>query len=715
MMDSSEKLFNILFEISNEDRYNILTELLAGKANLSKLSQILELNLSETSRHLSRLMGVNLIVRNPDGSYNLTHNGAQILHQVDNIRFFSEYDNYFKKHTVRDIPIDFQGRFNSLIEGELIESVVGFILRIEQVIKDAKSEVWLLVDQFPLHHLSIIMDALERGVKFKIIEPQNRAIHSDLKALAPVESHTLERMKIASHVDQKTLKNNNLFMIVSENEAVVGFPTLGGEIDYKGFKFSDIKAHSWCRDLFHRFWENASFSEHDLIESKDTLVNNDNIPTGKVVNGRERPEYDVQVLQDAVDRYPEVVLRGRFDLGNSSIIIKRSVIIRGDGRTNDVPDTKIYKKGWNFPFVDGEFLILIRGENIDVTIENVHIENFNGTCIGTVSGNSLVLRDNRITLHSGWGRGLSFGRLGDHVVGIVCGETFQEGGFPSGILIENNYLDFALSYESGGFLSLDGRELQPEFRPDLVNHEVPVCVGIKVSSNMGKVTVKNNTVRNMNARGIVVCDNRDSAEISVYDNIITSDVFGAYPYNRTMAGVGIFIQSSWSEPVKGSKVNVINNKISCTKKNYCGIAVHGPSMYQTGVGKLEKCVVRDNVIELQDGYVGLQIRKTDSTIVEKNMFRGIAYYGIQILGSDRRGDIDLTASENIIRRNDMDGLEIKDADEYSDANIRKNTFSGTENKSKTAHIWLNHLTNGNQVKLHGACTVIDEGKNNLIK
>ena len=70
-----------------------------------------------------------------------------------------------------------------------------------------------------------------------------------------------------------------------------------------------------------------------------------------VIVGQERPEIDYKAIQDAVDRYDEVILKGRFNIGTSTIIIKRSIKLRGEGRTNNIPDTKIYKKGWNFPFI----------------------------------------------------------------------------------------------------------------------------------------------------------------------------------------------------------------------------------------------------------------------------------------------------------------------------------------------------------------------------
>jgi hypothetical protein len=434
-----------------------------------------------------------------------------------------------------------------------------------------------------------------------------------------------------------------------------------------------------------------------------------------VVMGRERPELDAQALQDALDTYDEVILQGRFNIGTSTIDINRSVTLRGEGRTNDIPDTKIYKRGWSFPFLSQEFMFDIRGEGIDVTIENIHVEDFNGTCINTRQGNSVTIRRNRITLLSGLGRGLSFGPWGDHVVGITSGgESPSRGSSPGGVVIEENYLDFALSFARGGFTTSKGLEREPDYRPDLKNHETPICVGMLLSRNLGKVIVRNNTVRNMNARGIMAMDNWESAEIEITDNTVLSEVFGAYPYNNPMSGVGILVQSAWSEPRSGGRVEVNGNRINCDKVNYCGIAVHGPAMYQEGVGKLEQVVIRDNEIKLKEGSFGIQIRRSDSTEVSDNRITGEAYYGLQVTGSEDRQGIDLSAKENKFEDNDMEGLAIKEPDEYSDAHVDGRMFTGSGEKSATAHIWLNNYSKNNVIKVKADETVIDEGEDNNV-
>ena len=709
--------YDILFEVSNEDRHGILLHLERESSNVTQISKSLGLSLPEASRHVSRLTEVGLTRKDPEGLYHLTPYGGLALRQLRELEFTTRHREYFTSHSMEGIPPEFVKRIGDLSGSAFTGNILEFFRQIEYVIRQAEEYVWLLVDQFPMNHLSLIVEAIERGVQFRFLEPRNRVLDPDLEAMASEEGHALFRSKITPLVQQRMMEEVNVYMYLSENSCASAFPTLRGENDYRGFTSTDETSLKWCRELFLHHWDEATKrTPAPAVEVQRGQISKEEGSSSRtVVIGRERPELDAQALQDALDTYDEVILQGRFNIGTSTIDINRSVTLRGEGRTNDIPDTKIYKRGWSFPFLSQEFMFDIRGEGIDVTIENIHVEDFNGTCINTRQGNSVTIRRNRITLLSGLGRGLSFGPWGDHVVGITSGgESPSRGSSPGGVVIEENYLDFALSFARGGFTTNKGLEREPDYRPDLKNHETPICVGMLLSRNLGKVIVRNNTVRNMNARGIMAVDNWGSAEIEITDNTVVSEVFGAYVYNNPMSGVGILVQSAWSEPKSGGRVEVNGNRINCDKVNYCGIAVHGPAMYQEGVGKLEQVVIRDNEIKLKEGSFGIQIRRSDSTEVSNNRITGEAYYGLQVTGSEDRQGIDLSAKENKFEDNDMEGLKIKEPDEYGDSHVNGRMFTGSGEKSATAHIWLNNYSKNNVIKVKADETVIDEGEDNNV-
>ncbi|MBA7689251.1 hypothetical protein ES703_97756 [subsurface metagenome] len=594
---------------------------------------------------------------------------------------------------------------------------MNFFHQTEALIIEAKEYVFMIVDQFPINALSTIVEAIGRDIEFKIIEPRERVLDPDLDVVTSDETKTLSNARITPEVEQRMVDEVDVYMFVSDSRSVLAFPTTDGQFDYKGFTATDDSSLEWCRELFNYYWDEAELRvDTPATEVLRGRVLKEGDSRGHiVVEGQWRPEVDAQAIQDAVDNYDEVILKGAFNIGTSTIYINRSIVVRGESRDNDIPTTMIQKKGWKFPFHTQEFLFIVRGEDIDVTIENIHFTNFNDTCIWNAEGNSSKILNNRITLSSPSGHGVSLGEWGDVVVGIASGgPSGLKGGFPGGVLIEGNYLDFALTPAWAGYVDRKGSETDPEYRPDLLNHESCICIGILLNRNLGKVIVRNNVIRNMSSKGIQVQDNWSTAKIEISENQIISEVFGSYAYSNPNAGYGILAQSSLHAPLPGGCVEISNNEIRCEKVNYCGIGVNGPSLYREGSGKFDECVISGNKIHLGDGTSGIHIRKSDKTRVLDNILSGRAYYGIQLSGISDRDEFDLGAYDNVVESSVLDDLEIKTPDEYSDSHIDGRMFTGSEGKSVTSHVWLNQFSARNTIRVKADETVIDEGTSNTI-
>jgi predicted transcriptional regulator len=716
-MKTSGGFHDLLFEMSNENRYGVLLILQREEKRITDLTREMKLTTTEVRRHVSRLAEVGLIQRDIGGFYHLTPYGETSLLLFQEFVFLSSNSEYFKTHTLSNIPTGFVKQIGELGASINLNDAMGFLRYTENLFKESKEYVWLIVDQFPMNSLTTIIEAIERGVQFRLIEPRERILNTDIDSMTSEETQALSRARQAPLVDQRMVDQVNAYLFLSDNRCVIAFPTSEGQYDYQGFTATDDSSLKWCRELFQHYWDEAEYRSPTppTVQVKRGPISERGESLGQVVVvGRENPAIDAQVVQDAVDNYDEVILKGTFNLGTSTVYISRSVVLRGVGRENDIPTTKVYKRGWTFPSFVQEFLLVVRGEGIDVTIENIHFTDFNYTCIWNDQGNSVRIRDNRISLLTGLGRGWSLGNRGDHVVGITSGGSREHGGFPGGVVIEGNYLDFALSYSTGGFLSRKGLETDPSYRPDLEKHESYCGVGIVLNRNLGEVIVRDNIIRNMNSRGIMIQDNWESADIHIVGNTIVSGVYGSYPFSSHIAGVGIFAQSAWAQPRSGTRVEISGNKIRCDKLNYCGIAVYGPSMYQEGAGKLGECVVKNNDIHLEDGSVGVLIRKNDRTEVFGNKISGRAYYGFHLWGSRDREGFDLWSNENLVEDNDMTDLVIKAPDEYSDGHVDGRMFTGSEGRSATAHVWLNAFSKDNVIKVKADETVIDEGEDNKV-
>lgn len=713
-MSDSNAFHDLLFEMSNEYRYEILQSLQEQTKRITDLTRKMKLTTTEVRRHVSRLAEASLIQRDNEGYYHITPYGETSLLLFQELEFLSAHSDYFKNHTLSSIPTRFIKRIGELSANIKLSNPMDFIRHTENLIKESKEHVLLLVDQFPMNSLSSIVEAIERGIKIKIIEPRDRILNPDLDVMTSEETQALSRTRRTPLVEQRMVDQVNAYIVVSDARCILAFSTIDGQYDYKGFTVTDDIAHQWCVELFQYYWNEATHRMTAPVRQIERgRISRKVDPSGQiVVVGQEKPEIDAQAVQDAVDNYDEIILSGSFNFGSSMVQISRSIVIRGEGRENDIPITTLYKKGWMFPFRDWDYLFLVTGEDAEVRIENLHFTDFNCTCIGGRRGTSLSIVNNMISIPTGYGRGMTYGAFGDLVLGI---HIQAEHSFGDGIVVEGNYLDFAPGSIWGGHISRGGIEEDPEYRPDLFNHEYYFGYGIAINCVSGNVRIENNVVRNINGRGIATEGHRASTKVIIKNNTVVSDVYGSYPFASNEAGAGILAQSVLAGSGPGFNVVIEDNTIKLDKLNYSGIVALGPATSREGAEKLRAGTIRNNYIQLKNGYEGIHVRKCDDFEVYDNKISGEAYYGIRISGRKKAGEQDQSALNNTIESNDMSALQIKEPDKYSNNHADGRMFTGSHAGSATAHVWLDKFSKNNLIKIRMDETMIDEGEDNIIE
>ena len=653
---------DLLFEVSNEDRHKILLSLQRDAKRQTDLTKTLGLTSPEIRRHVNRLLKVGLILKDVKGFYHNTPYGEAILLVLQEILFLSTHKDYFSSHRVTDLPEVFVKSIGALAESTQLDDVLGFLHSCESVIKNSEKYVWFIVNQFPLNFLDTINDVLKKNVKIKIIESRRRKYEAVFESLVSEEVKSLNQLIYAPLIEQKVFDHGGVFLCLSEKECTVSFPVHERKVDYKGFITKDPKSIDWCKSLFEYYWKKADTKKY--VKKLDSEpVDSEELVAGEIitVEGTGDPEIDVDNVQDAVDHYSEVILKGRFNLGNNAITITRSIVLRGEGRENGIPLTKVKKQGWEFPFITYDKLLYIRGKEIDVKIENIHFTDFNNTCILAMRGNSVTILDNRFTLASPVGRGMKWSKWGNQISGVVISGELEKGGFPGESEIKGNYIDFGLEYLTSGFYSRNEQEDDPQYRIDLDSHLSYVSYGIIVNRNLGQVIVEDNDIKNVNFAGIRTMDNWSSSHIVIRNNRLSLGVYGSYALNSEYAGYGIYAHGYWSlnKPDGNYSIEIENNEILCKKVNYCGVSVVGHSRGMENVEsmiKLSDGSVNNNSIHLDDGAVGILLDRCDNFTVTRNSIHGTAYYGIQVSGSEPTEKLDLGAINNSIITNDMEGL-----------------------------------------------------------
>jgi len=253
-----ENFYDVLFEVSNEDRYKILLQLAEAPMNVTQLSKILDLSLTETSRHLSRIGEVGLTRRDANGLYHINEFGKGILAQLKGAEFVIKNRDYFTSHSMTHLPLEFVSRIGELINSVYTDDAIVFLHSVATGIQEAEENIWVMVDQFVMSQVSFVKDALERNVKMKTIEPKVWVAPPDFYRIREEAERTwVNRAKKEQLLEHRTLKKVEVYIHMSEKEVALAFPTLDGRFDHLGFISTDERAIKWCLDLFHYYWGQA--------------------------------------------------------------------------------------------------------------------------------------------------------------------------------------------------------------------------------------------------------------------------------------------------------------------------------------------------------------------------------------------------------------------------------------------------------------------------
>ena len=243
----TEKLCRLLFELSHEDRLRIFVELQRNIMKLTHLSEKLDLKVQETSRHLSRLSDAQLISKDVEGFYHLTPYGEHIIKLLLGFRFLCKHRKYFTTHKSYHIPSPFVSRIGELKNCTFTDDVMVAFHKVNTLIEEAGEHVWILSSQILMSTLSFLEAAVRRGVKFRLILPEDLVPPPGFKPI-PI---------IPNRIERRTLERVDVVIVMSEKNARIAFPTVDEKMDHIGFGSKDEIAHKWCKDLFEYYWEKA--------------------------------------------------------------------------------------------------------------------------------------------------------------------------------------------------------------------------------------------------------------------------------------------------------------------------------------------------------------------------------------------------------------------------------------------------------------------------
>jgi predicted transcriptional regulator len=244
-----ETLSSLMFELANEDRLRILNQLQQKPMRLTQVSEKLELNMQETSRHLSRLSEAGLVSKDDEGLYGVRPFGGEILSLMNGFQFLSKYRDYFNNHDLTVLPLAFRNRIGELENCTLATDVFTSLHLTENVIREAEEYLWMMSDQILASTKPLVAEVInKRTTKIRYIF---------LDELVPPPG--LEPLPwVATRMEERILRQIDFAIVISEKEAQLAFRDKDRKMDFRGFSIVEPIPLNWCKELYEYYWKKAT-------------------------------------------------------------------------------------------------------------------------------------------------------------------------------------------------------------------------------------------------------------------------------------------------------------------------------------------------------------------------------------------------------------------------------------------------------------------------
>jgi predicted transcriptional regulator len=256
-----ERLCDLLFELSNEDRLNILQVLMTEDMRLSHISKRLDFTVQETSRNITRLSEKELVTREPDGTFRITSYGKYALGLLPGYKFLSSHSDFLLTHTLDKLPGEFFVRVGELSECTYTGDAMITFYNAEKMMQEAEEYLWVISDQHMISAIPHMTDALRRGVNIRSIMPRDQGYpdgYVEQKAMKEAIPVVAKARKSGLFEERWVPVVDTPIGISEKMTGRIFFPTVEGVFDYNGLTVVDERSHKFVEDIFMYYWERAS-------------------------------------------------------------------------------------------------------------------------------------------------------------------------------------------------------------------------------------------------------------------------------------------------------------------------------------------------------------------------------------------------------------------------------------------------------------------------
>ena len=268
MDEKDNEMLDELFKLLTSKMKRDILEKLYSKPRINAdLARELGTNDQDIGRHISRMKEFKLVRMNSKDVNALTSFGESILRQLPNFSFQIKHMDYFHRHPLNNLPPKSILGIGALSNGTIIDGFVRVQKLWMDIYQHADEYVYAIKSQVSLDMIKQAFEAVNRGVDYKYILPENVIVPNG-------RSELLERLKwkklcAKEKIDRRMLESTPVSVILNEKEASVVFPDLNcnADISYAFFSEHDETFHQWCLDYFHYLWnESNEFDERMVCE-----------------------------------------------------------------------------------------------------------------------------------------------------------------------------------------------------------------------------------------------------------------------------------------------------------------------------------------------------------------------------------------------------------------------------------------------------------------
>lgn len=253
------ELSDLLFELSNEHRLEILNILSYHNQHLKDFSKNMTIPKPEIYRNLKRLIAAGVIIKDNRSVYSLTATGRIIISQLQNFLFLENYSKILENHDLNIIPVQFQASIGDLKNVEIVEGTIeGFNLTAERLEKANKHE-YIMTREIFTSFVVPIKKMIDRDVEIRLLLRKN-AKKEFFEVLESINYIKNRKIKV------RFIENVEMAILVDENNGEFNIPFLNGDIDYSTTFFAKRECEiSWVTNLFNYFWD------HKVGELENTI------------------------------------------------------------------------------------------------------------------------------------------------------------------------------------------------------------------------------------------------------------------------------------------------------------------------------------------------------------------------------------------------------------------------------------------------------------